>query len=261
LIPEDRSLMSHIIAITGKGGVGKTSLASLLVRRLIARGRKPVLAVDADPNSCLDAALGVKADRSIGGAREEAGEEAKKGLGAGIAKQDFLRMKIAECLVESTDFDYLAMGRPEGPGCYCYANNVLRQAIGEISSAYPYVVIDNEAGLENLSRRLTAKADALLLVTDPTRVGAETVARLAELSREMEIERGKLIIVVNRVRGKDVPPAVAEQLTSVNADSVVALPWDEELAGLSEVGSPISALDAASPLVAAVDSLLRAMGL
>src|SRR5512137_3064466 len=118
--------MSFTIAITGKGGVGKTTVAGLVVTRLIAAGRKPVLAVDADPNTCLDTVLGVRPRQTIGGVREEARQIAGKGLSAGISKQDLLEIKIAESLVEANDFDFLAMGRPEGPGCYCFANNVLR---------------------------------------------------------------------------------------------------------------------------------------
>ena len=117
--------MSYTIAITGKGGVGKTTVAALVVRRLIASGRRPVLAVDADPNTCLDAALGVKAEHTVGGVREEARVIAGEGNTTGVAKQELLRMKIAQSLVESSDFDLIAMGRPEGPGCYCFANNAL----------------------------------------------------------------------------------------------------------------------------------------
>jgi CO dehydrogenase maturation factor len=251
--------MSYLIAVTGKGGVGKTSLSALIVRRLIARGRSPVLAVDADPNSCLDAALGVIAPNTIGRAREEAGEEARKGLGAGIPKQELLGMKIEECLVESEDFDYLAMGRPEGPGCYCYANNVLRQALGEISSAYPSVVVDNEAGLENLSRRIVVKVDALVLVTDPSQAGAATVERLASLAREMGIECGKIAIAVNRVRGKELPPFVTGLKEAAGADVLAALPYDDETARLGEEGMPLSRLPADNPFSAGVDALLEAL--
>ena len=117
--------MSFFIAVTGKGGVGKTTISGLIVKQLIANGYRPVLAIDADPNSCLDAALGVKITKTIGSAREEAREEASKGLAAGISKQQLLEMKIEESLVEAKDFDMISMGRPEGEGCYCYANNVL----------------------------------------------------------------------------------------------------------------------------------------
>src|ERR1017187_10232122 len=132
--------MSYTIAITGKGGVGKTTVAGLIVTRLIASGRRPVLAVDADPNTCLDTVLGIRVGKTIGGIREEARQIAGKGMMTGISKQEMIGLKIAESLVESKDFDFLAMGRPEGPGCYCFANNVLRSALGEIADNYPFVV-------------------------------------------------------------------------------------------------------------------------
>jgi len=163
--------MSRFIAITGKRGVGKTTLAALLVTRLIRRGRKPVLAVDADPNACLDAALGVQVRKSLGTVREEAREIAGKGMATGMAKQQLLELKIAESLVEASDFDLISMGRPEGPGCYCYANNVLKNALAQIADNYPYVVLDNEAGLENLSRGIVQSVDLLILVADPSQRG------------------------------------------------------------------------------------------
>ena len=155
--------MSYLIAVTGKGGVGKTTVSSLIIKQMVAAGKKPVLAIDADPNSCLYAALGVKVEKTVGRVREEAKIEASKGMGAGISKQDMLQMKISESLVESVGFDLIAMGRPEGAGCYCYANNVLKSVIGKLSGQYPYVVLDNEAGLENLSRRIVQKVNLLVI--------------------------------------------------------------------------------------------------
>ncbi len=163
--------MSYLIAVTGKGGVGKTTVSSLIIKQMVAAGKKPVLAIDADPNSCLDAALGVKVEKTVGRVREEAKIEASKGMGAGISKQDMLQMKISESLVESVGFDLIAMGRPEGAGCYCYANNVLKSVIGKLSGQYPYVVLDNEAGLENLSRRIVQKVNLLVLVSDQSNSG------------------------------------------------------------------------------------------
>jgi len=197
--------MSILIAVTGKGGVGKTTLSALLVKQLLANGKKPVLAIDADPNSCLDAALGVTVKGTVGGAREEAKAEAQKGLAAGITKQEFLRMKIEQSLVEAEGFDLISMGRPEGAGCYCYANNVLKSVIAEISSQYPYVVLDNEAGLENLSRRIVQKVDMLVLVSDASGAGLNTLSRLHALADEMGIKYDRLLLVVNRIRGGQDP--------------------------------------------------------
>ena len=203
--------MSYTIAITGKGGVGKTTLAALLVRCLIESGRRPVLAVDADPNTSLDAALGVRLRHTLGGVREEARQVAGQGLSSGISKQQLLELKISECLVEGQDFDFLAMGRPEGPGCYCYANNVLRATLAEVTGQYPWVVIDNEAGLENLSRRIAPRVDLMIMVADPSSRGLETLRRLYALAREMDVSWSRLILVVNRVRGGR-QPAEAEAL-------------------------------------------------
>jgi len=249
--------MSYTIAITGKGGVGKTTLAGLTVNRLIARGGRPVLAVDADPNTCLDAVLGVAARQTIGGVREEARQIAGKGLSAGVSKQELLELKISESLVEGPDFDFLAMGRPEGPGCYCYANNVLKNALGEIAKNYPYVVLDNEAGLENLSRRIVQKVDLLVMVADPSRRGLETVRRLHGLAREMDIACSRLAIVVNRLRQDNLPTDVAALQAETGAQFVLGLPDDAEAARVAERGGTVAELPADNELVRRVDGFLN----
>ncbi|NOY74258.1 MAG: AAA family ATPase [Kiritimatiellaeota bacterium] len=249
--------MSHIIAITGKGGVGKTTLSALIVTRLIATGHTPVLAVDADPNSCLDASLGVKAEHTIGGVREEAREIAGKGMAAGISKQELLEFKIGESLVEADDFDLIAMGRPEGPGCYCYANSVLKQAIGTIADSYPYVVIDNEAGLENLSRRIVKKVDLMIMVADPSMRGIETLERLHELTNEMDIEYGKLALIVNRMRKKELPRTVVELGKRIEADHLIGLPDDEEIADFAEKGKNLMLISEKNTVAIKIDELLK----
>ncbi|RPJ04723.1 MAG: hypothetical protein EHM28_13500 [Spirochaetaceae bacterium] len=243
--------MSYLIAITGKGGVGKTTISAIIVKRLIKKGCKPILAIDADPNTCLDTMLGVKAVKSVGRVREEAREIAGKGLSAGTSKQELLEMKIAESLVESEDFDLIAMGRSEGPGCYCYANNVLRSVIGEISVNYPYIVLDNEAGLENLSRRIVQEVDVLVMISDPSNRGIETIKRLYDLSHEMGIRYRKLVFIVNRVRNHF--PGSVELL---NADFLVSLPENSEIIELSEGHQNISELQEDNPVVTKIDELL-----
>jgi CO dehydrogenase maturation factor len=244
------------LAISGKGGVGKTTVAGLVVTRLIAQGAKPVLAVDADPNTCLDAVLGVKAASTIGRVREETKEVAAKGLAGGISKQQLLEIKIAESLVEADNFDLIAMGRPEGPGCYCYANNVLKQALGEIAANYPYVVLDNEAGLENLSRRIVTRVDVLAIVTDPSARGLDTVWRLYELAKEMDVRYGKLAIIVNRLRRGQLPAGAAELKSRTGADFVIGLDDDEEIAAIAEDGKNIQSLSAGNPVAAKIDEFV-----
>ncbi|MBU3914904.1 AAA family ATPase [bacterium] len=249
--------MSYTIAISGKGGVGKTTIAGLLVTRLISGNHKPVLAVDADPNTCLDAVLGIKATNTIGGVREEAKEIAGKGMSSGISKQQLLELKIEESIVETDNFDLIAMGRPEGPGCYCYANNVLKNTLTSLSSKYPFVVLDNEAGLENLSRRIFQEVNLLIMVADSSLRGLETVERLHALAKEMGIRYDNLVIVVNRLR-RDELPAKAEALKSkINADSMIGLPDNEELAEIAEQGKSISSLSDSNPVVKKLDELLN----
>jgi len=243
--------MSGTIAITGKGGVGKTTIASLVVRALCESGRGPVLAVDADPNSCLDVALGVKALKTIGRIREEARETAALGMGAGITKQQLLELRIAESLVESDKFDLIAMGRPEGAGCYCYANNVLKEALGKLAQSYGTVVLDNEAGLENLSRRIAQEVAVLVLVCDATYNGIETVKRLYELAAEMAVSYGKLAVVVNRAKGVELPQGARELASLFSTPHVIALPFDAQIGEFSETGRTIFELPGDNP------SLLR----
>jgi len=226
--------MSKLIAITGKGGVGKTTISALLIKNLLAAGKTPVLAIDADPNSCLDAALGVKVTNTVGRAREEVRDAASSGAVTGISKNEMLQMKIEQGLVEAEGFDLIAMGRPEGAGCYCYANNVLKDIIAEISSQYPYVVLDNEAGLENLSRRIVQKVDLLVLVSDASNAGLNTLVRLWELAGEMGMKYGKLALVVNRLRAGKLPERMGEIREKTGADIVIGLPDDEEVARFAE---------------------------
>jgi CO dehydrogenase maturation factor len=252
--------MSFTIAIAGKGGTGKTTVAALTVSRLIARGCKPVLAVDADPNCCLDAALGVEVTQTVGAVREQARELAGRGLGSGVSKQQMLELKIAESLVEADDFDLIAMGRCEGPGCYCYANNVLKRVIERLADDYPVLVIDNEAGLENLSRRIVRRVDLLVMVSDPSQAGLTTVERLHELAREMGLEYGALAIIVNRLRDGRIPDGAAAVRDKIGADLLIGLPLDDALAELGELGSSLIGFAPHNPPVAEIDRLLADVG-
>jgi len=249
--------MSRLIAVAGKGGVGKTTVAALLVMRLLQRGYRPVLAVDADPNTCLDAALGVNVVKTVGGVREDARTFSQERTVRGMDKKRFLELRIAESLVESDDFDLIAMGRSEGPGCYCYANNVLKAVLNAMVSRYPYVVLDNEAGLENLSRRIVNKVSLLVMVTDPTIRGFETVRRLHKLSGEMEIAYGNLAIVVNRLRWHGLPAGAEELRAATGADIIVGIPEDEDILTISETNGNLRHLSPDNPVLTGMNRIIE----
>ena len=246
--------MGKLIAITGKGGVGKTTISALIIKNLIDSGKTPVLAIDADPNSCLDAALGVTVTDTVGRAREDVRTAAS--AGANVSKRELLQLKLESALVEANGFDLIAMGRPEGEGCYCYANNILKEVIAEISSSYPYVVLDNEAGLENLSRRIVQKVDLMVLVSDASNAGLQTLFRLYELANEMKMSYGKLALVVNRLRSDKLPTKIEEIREKTKADIVIGLPDDDEIAAFAEESKCFLQISNSNPVYIKIKDLL-----
>ena len=158
--------------------------------------------------------------------------------------------------IPCTDFDLIAMGRPEGPGCYCFANNALRAALKEIADDYPYVVLDNEAGLENLSRRIVRELDLMIMVADPSRQGLETVRRLAALAKEMKIKVKQIALVINRSQHETLPPLAGTLQAETGAALVTCLADDEELRSLSENGGDLQMLPNSNRVVAGIDRLL-----
>ena len=189
-----------VIAISGKGGTGKTTLSVLIIRWLRDNRSKSILAVDADPAANLGEMLGVPAKETVGAIREETMAKAAN-LPGGMTKQQFLEYKIQSSLVETPDFDLLAMGRPEGPGCYCYANNLLRDIMDTLGKNYAYVVIDNEAGMEHISRRTTRNVDHLLMVSGPTVTGIRTAGKISRLADELAVGIKNKHLILNRVSG------------------------------------------------------------
>jgi CO dehydrogenase maturation factor len=245
---------SKLIAVTGKGGVGKTTVSALLIKSLLSAGKTPVLAIDADPNSCLDAALGVCVTDTVGRAREEVRSSA--GTDINVSKHELLRLKIEGALVEDKGFDLIAMGRPEGEGCYCYANNVLKEIISEISSGYPYVVLDNEAGLENLSRRIVQKVELMILVSDASNSGLQTLLRLFELAGEMKMSYGRLALVVNKLRNDKLPDRIREIVEKTKADIVIGLPDDDEVSSFAQENKSFLGISDSNPVYRKVVELV-----
>jgi len=239
------------IAITGKGGTGKTTFASLLVKHL-STDTATILAVDADPNSNLDARLGMHVEQTIGDLREDL---LKEKFPAGIAKSELIEYQIRLALVEGETFDLIAMGRPEGPGCYCYINNVLRDVLDRLAVNYDYVVIDNEAGMEHLSRRTTRDVDVLFIMSDVTVLGIVTASRIKQLASDLNLVVGKTFLVLNEVTDA-VPESIKDQIRQHDLDLIGAIPKDlliEEYAvegkSLLELPSDSAAFEAVSAIV------------
>jgi CO dehydrogenase maturation factor len=174
-----------IVAMTGKGGVGKTTLSALTMGWLVAHGEGPILAVDADSNANLNEAMGVCYNATVGGIRESARKEAN--ALKGVSKQEFLDLRVQEALVEQKGYDLIVMGRPEGQGCYCFANNVLRDVLDRLTRNYRSIVIDSEAGLEHISRRTLLTVDYLFIVSDCTVRGIRTAGRISALADEVAL--------------------------------------------------------------------------
>jgi CO dehydrogenase maturation factor len=231
-------MASSLIALSGKGGTGKTTLSAMMVRELIRIGTKPVLAVDADPNATLGITLGVAVPGTIADLRDEMMEVAKKP--SQVPKERLLGQWLAELVSEQVGFDLLTMGRPEGPQCYCYVNGLLRRYLKLLRDNYRCVVVDCEAGMEHLSRLTVDDVDTLVLVAEPTVMGVATARRIAHLSEKLPIQVGQRILAVNKAREAVEKLDWAEQCADLPAlRGCVHIPLDEDLANRSHRGEPI----------------------
>ena len=241
--------MSKTIAVAGKGGTGKTTISALVIDYLAKKNQGAILAIDADPSTNLNLALGVPLFDTVGDVREETARAVGGSQAlSGMSKWDYLDFRINDALSEETSFDLLAMGRPEGPGCYCAANNILRESVDRISDHYEYVVIDNEAGLEHLSRRTTRDVDLLLIVSDPSLRGIVAAGRVAEVVDELKTKVGAAYLIVNRVNGDELPALLMDAIKERKLELAGLIPADPAVNELDALGEPIVKLpaDAAS---------------
>ena len=219
--------MSFSIAVAGKGGSGKTSVASLIIRYLKRKGLVPVLAVDADGNANLGERLGLVTQNTIGSIIA-AFNEKKISIPSGLTKGAYLELKLNEAIVESEGLDLISMGRGEGTGCYCYPNTVLKKFIDELKGNYAYMVMDNEAGMEHLSRRTTEDIDELFIISDHSVKGIRTVARILELIKELKLAVGRQSVIINRVPNT-LDSHINKELELLGIEPIATIPLDEEV--------------------------------
>lgn len=243
--------MSLIIAIAGKGGTGKTTVSSLIVSQLAKRNKGSVLAIDADPNSNLAEALGLKIKEDIGGIVDSVAKKPDI-VPVGMSKDRYIDYRIQTSIVEENGFDLLTMGRPEGPGCYCYVNNLLRTLIKNIANEYDYVVIDNEAGFEHFSRKTMRRADRLLLVSDSSEAGLRAAQRIVCLVKELEIEIKNAQLILNRTN----EIVLKDRIKDLGVEIAGIIPEDEKILALSRYGKAITGLDESSLALAEVKKIL-----
>ena len=246
--------MNINIAIAGKGGTGKTSIASLVIRYLIKNGSGPVLAIDADPNSNLGESLGLDVKQTVGLLLNEFQGE-KINIPPGMTKEVYLNYKLNSIVVESKSIDLVTMGRGEGPECYCYPNIILKKFADTLSPNYPYVVMDNEAGMEHLSRRTTQDVDELLLVSNHSVKGVRTVARLKEVVAELKLNIKRQSVIINLVPD-EIDPLVSAELARLGIEPAAIIPVDEELYEYDLEMKSLLDLPDTSKAVKAVDNLM-----
>ena len=255
-------MATQTIAVAGKGGVGKTTICGMLIDQLIQQKKGPILVVDADANSNLTEVLGVEVDTTLGAIREEMAQAELTGsIPAGMSKQDYAEMKLSDALIEEDDFDMLVMGRTQGKGCYCYVNGVLKSQVDKYVGNYRYMVIDNEAGLEHISRGTLPHVDTMLLVSDCSRRGIQAVARIAEMVRELNLNPGKMLLIVNRAPGGQLNPGVAEEIEKHGLILAGVLPQDELVYAYDCDGRPSSKIPEDSPIKVALHRILDELGL
>jgi len=251
-----------IIAVAGKGGTGKTTLCGMIVKYLADRDKGQVLAVDADPNSNLNEVLGIAAPETLGDIREIVLKNTSGETGpGGMTKQEYMDFMFGDALAEEDSFDLLVMGRTQGEGCYCFINGILRTQIDKYSGVYSHIVIDNEAGLEHISRGTLPKVDTLILVSDCSRRGVQAAGRAAVLVEDLKLKPNTLKLVINRAPDGNIAEGVLEEIKAQNLDLLGVIPQDETVYRFDAEGKPITDVPDDSPIKIAVKSIITELNI
>lgn len=256
--------MAHVIAVAGKGGVGKTTLCGMLIQYLCELGKGPVLAVDADANSNLNEVLGVKVDTTLGDVREEIAhaEMAKDSpIPAGMSKADYAELRFEDALVEDRDFDLLVMGRTQGKGCYCFVNGLLQTQLAKYQNSYPYFVVDNEAGMEHISRGVLPSMQTAILVSDCSRRGIQAVGRIARLIEECDMHPQTVGLIVNRAPGGVLNEGIKEEIQIQGLNLLGVVPQDEMVYEYDCAGKATASLPEDNPVKKALHEIVAKLNL
>jgi CO dehydrogenase maturation factor len=246
--------MSKVIAFAGKGGVGKTTVATLVIRNMAASNKGPILAVDADPNSNLGETMGLEVPSTIGDIRENYMKD-PQGIPSGMDKINYLETLVEQALIEKPEFDLLVMGRQEGQGCYCMVNNILNKFTEKLGAHYKYMVVDNEAGMEHLSRRTSGKVDILFLVTDYSLRGLRALRRIHGMLEGLNLDVKDLGIVVTRAPEK-LSEAFLNEVKEIGVPIVGTIPDDPALLEFDMERKSLLDLPDSSLSVLAVEKLM-----
>ncbi len=247
--------MSKTIAMSGKGGVGKTTVSALMMRYFTNNLNSPLLAIDADPNSNLGETLGLDIEKTVGDIRENFMRD-PQGVPSGMDKILYLEMLMNQVLIEQKNFDLLVMGRQEGQGCYCMVNNILNRFADELEKNYKYLLVDNEAGMEHLSRRTSGKVDMLLMVTDYALRGLRAVGRINEMLGDLKLDVKNKGLIVNRAP-ETLSRTFLDEVEKIGVPIVCIIPDDKNLLEFDMERKSMLELPSDSPAVIAIDKMMK----
>ena len=252
---------NKIIAFAGKGGTGKTSLCGMLIQYLCDKGRKPLLAVDADANTNLNEVLGIDIRATMGSLQEELKSAGIHSPVKGISKDIYAELKLNLALTETSAYDLLVIGRPEGRGCYCNVSGILERQLTKIQNWYPYIVVDNEAGMEHISRGILPKIDVLILVSDCSRRGVQAAARIAQLVNEMEINPKNMGLIVNRAPNGVLNEGTMEEIKRHNLNLFGVIEKDNAVYEYDCAGKPLVEIPDTSPVKQSLKKIAEELNL